>query len=229
MNTSCSTALRTPKVLPKPTAIRIEPHHGPDKYPRLRNDILKIMVNSDGCWEWIGDAADDHHIRLYELLFDPLEKGLALKPVCHTVGCVCPFHMKVVQAREIIDWNRYVPSTKDFPDLPRLSNPIKDMPKPIFNPKPKSKSKSPSPAYAIPTKKDKEAKQAKIDRVKKENEPIVLPEVPAPVKSAQSSGRMVGVKSCFRGHSQTPENQYVYPNGKRKECLICKRMRDKKK
>jgi len=35
------------------------------------------------------------------------------------------------------------------------------------------------------------------------------------------------VKSCQRGHPQTTANQYVYPDGLKKECLICKGIRDK--
>lgn len=195
----------------------IEPHFGPDKYPRLRSDFVKIRVTSTGCWEWIGDPAEDHYVRLYELLFDPLDKGMVLEPICKTVGCVCPFHLKVVQERGH-DWKKLdLIDEDDVPDLPiakreRLKKVVLTIvPSPILV---DAEDKAPR-SYAIPTKKEREALKAK--QASKAAEDLKMVSV------------ATGVKSCQNGHPQTPDNQYVYPNGTRKECLTCKRLRGAKR
>lgn len=192
---------------------RIESHHGPDKYPRLRNDIVKIKVSPvGGCWEWIGDPADDQHVRLYELLFDPLAKGFVLERVCMTEGCVCPFHMKAVKTIYHFDW------TKAYHDLPPLA-PVKDMPLPISKPNPVKAKPKMAPNYNIPSKEKREALRIKH----------AVPKPPEPVAPVEPTSKDDFTKMCFRGHPQIPANQYVYPNGIRKECLVCKRLRGSKR
>lgn len=207
----------------------IEPHHGPEKYPRLRTEFTKIQVAPNGCWLWFGDNVKTAHVLLYELLNDPLETGSTLEPLCNTVGCVCPFHMREAKAsRGVSDWSyRMMMTTKDRIEV----NPKK--PSVVKTSKPRPKSEPIEEVLSLPVVAVPEpvvVPKPVIMKVVKASPVVKAPPVvkasiakPVPIKVA------VEVPTCLRGHPQTPDNQYVYPNGKRKECLTCKRLRGAKR
>ena len=57
---------------------------------------------------------------------------------------------------------------------------------------------------------------------------------PAAVEAAGLADRAASTRPrtqthCKRGHELTPENTYTYPDGERRECLVCRRLRDREK
>lgn len=201
----------------------IEPHYGPDKYPRLRCEVSKIQVLSNGCWEWMPDKSCETgnvHVYLYELLYDPLDKGASLEPLCNTVGCVCPFHMKAVKSKSTFfsswdDESIYgMPAPDDSKKLQAAAKPSKAR-IPIKVAAGQPHVVIPQMPVVISSSAPKVVKVAKAALI--------------PVVDTNSAPVDVNVKCCQRAHPQTPENQYVYPNGIRKECKVCKRLRSMKK
>lgn len=244
-----STAVRT-----KPAPTRTPPAptiYTPDKYPRLRADLRKIKVDANGCWNWVGgESKVPAAIYVYELLNDTLAAGSSLEPHCRNDFCVCPFHMKEVTSKAP-SW--YANLSDPFHRLPQAPAKPVPLPKALHQDDDLDLGPKRGKAVNYPTFGKKSAPTgpkppARTLLVAKNATPAVqLPPLPmalaretVPLPWADKAkaytlkpGVTVQtqdiVELCGNGHPKTPENVYLSKNGTKKECRVCKKLRDKKR
>ena len=218
----------------------------PTRYPKLRNDIGNLRVTPTGCWSWVGmkQPEDGKQPReyIYDLLMDELPKNTTLTPNCGTSDCVCPMHQRTVApvaetSQVFKEWLKIESGFLKAPAKPTEPRPEKKAARPLqpMRPTPAANKTPPVLAQPLAVAVTPPVPEYIAKVPVKLTHPMVLPpepptpdhvvEAPKPITKAVVTS-MNGVKiACPRGHAWIPENIYVYPNGVRKECGVCKKLR----